>query len=92
MDTLVSRSKLKNVSTLGEYATVVKDVSKDKLGEAKDRFALSVRDEVCMFRAMASYSYVLLLSYSVFSGALKSPDILLSYSRIALALHTNNNP
>ena len=48
MDTLVSRSKLKNVSTLGEYATVVKDVSKDKLGEAKDRFALSVRDEVCI--------------------------------------------
>jgi len=33
------------------------------------------------------YSSVLLLSYSIFSGALESSDLLLSYSIISLACH-----
>ena len=40
---------------------------------------------------------VMLLSYSISSGALESPDVLLSYSKTTMASHisinhTNNNP
>ena len=42
----------------------------------------------CMFRAMASYSSVVMLSCpSHISGALESPDLLLLNSLIVVALH-----
>ena len=39
------------------------------------------------FRAMAVDSSVMLLLYSIFSGTLGSPGLLLSYSVTTLALH-----
>ena len=51
-----------------------------------------------MFRAMAVDCSVLLLSYSISSDALESPDLLLSYYilynyiSIAQNHHINNNP
>ena len=44
-----------------------------------------VRIDMFMFRAMDIA--LLLLSYSISSGALRSPDLLLSYSMITVALH-----
>ena len=38
---------------------------------------------------LRGYCSILLLSYSISSGVLGSPDLLLSYSMIALALHNN---
>jgi len=46
-----------------------------------------VEDRTFMFRAMAVDYSILLFSYSISSGALESPDLLLSYSVILLALH-----
>ena len=47
-------------------------------------------------RGVQGYNSVVLLSYSISTGALGSPYLLLSYSIIALLLaqhhHTNNNP
>ena len=45
----------------------------------------SVRDETCLF--LEEYCSILLLSYYISSGALESPDLLLSYSMITFASH-----
>ena len=48
---------------------------------------VSQRIDISMFM-LEGYISVLLLSYSISSGALQSPDLLLSYSMIALLLYS----
>ena len=45
------------------------------------------RGLISMFMLLEGYLSILLMSFSICSGALESPDLLLSYSMIALALH-----
>ena len=67
------------VKTFNVFAAIKWNPSNFAIQEGETYVMSLICLEVC-------YS-ILLLSYSISSGALESPDLLLSYSMITLALH-----